>query len=63
MAWPGPSGAVGWAVGADLPVKVFHVTDRPRGDLPADVTYDGKFRVDFAGSVMLLRPRPIDAAD
>ncbi len=45
-------------VGDRLPVKVFHLTNKPQEQLPADVTYDGKFHVDFAGSVRLLQPEP-----
>src|SRR4051812_3500925 len=44
-------------VGTDLLVKVFHLTDRPYDQLPADVTFDGKFKVDFAASVRLLHPQ------
>ena len=43
-------------VGDELLVKVFHLTDSPYDQLPADVTFDGKFKVDFAASVRLLHP-------
>ena len=43
-------------VGNLLRVKVFHVTDQAGDALPLDVTQGGRFKVDFAGSVKLLRP-------
>jgi hypothetical protein len=47
-------------VGDRLRVKVFRVVDVPQEQLPADVTFDGKFHVDFAGSVGLLQPQPAE---
>ena len=44
-------------VGDELLVKVFHLTDGLYDQLPADVTFDGKFKVDFAASVSLLHPQ------
>jgi hypothetical protein len=41
-------------VGDSLQVRVFRLVDLPQDQLPADVTFDGKFRVDFAGSANLL---------
>lgn len=41
-------------VGEVFRVKIFYITDVPYTDLPADVTYGGKFKVDFAGSAELL---------
>jgi hypothetical protein len=50
-------------VGDSLTVKVFHLIDQAQSTPPPDVTYGGKFKVDFAGSVKLLRPKPAgDAA-
>ncbi len=49
-------------VGDSLAVKVFHLTDQAQSTLPADVTFGGKFKVDFAGSVKLLRPKPAGGA-
>jgi hypothetical protein len=43
-------------VGDELLVKVFHLTDCPYDQLPADVTFGGRFKVDFAVSVRLLHP-------
>lgn len=43
-------------VGDELFVKVYHLTDCPYDQLPADVTFQGKFNVDFAASVRLLDP-------
>jgi hypothetical protein len=45
-------------VGGSLKVKVFKVVDHTYETPPADVTFDGKFRVDFAASVRLLQPAP-----
>jgi ribosomal protein S1 len=47
-------------VGDSLRVKVFRVIDDPREQLPLDMTDCGKFRVDFAASVILLQPDPAD---
>ncbi len=41
-------------VGGLFRIKVFHVTDVPYEQLPLDVTCNGKFSVDFAGSASLL---------
>ena len=45
-------------VGQKLRAKVFHITESSDEPLPADVTFDGKFRVDFAASFALLQPKP-----
>lgn len=45
-------------IGEFLTIKVFHLTDQAQDFLPLDVTYGGRFKVDFAGSVRLLRPGP-----
>ena len=49
-------------VGDSLTVEVFHLTDQAGDALPFDVTYGGRFKVDFAGSVKLLQPKPSPAA-
>ncbi len=47
-------------VGQKLRAKVFHITESSDEPLPADVTFDGKFQVDFAASFALLQPKPED---
>ena len=47
-------------VGDKLRVKVFRVIDGPQEQLPLDITFGGKFRVDFAASVILLQPDPAE---
>jgi len=42
-------------VGQRLKAKVFHITESSDEPLPADVTFDGKFQVDFAASFALLQ--------
>jgi ribosomal protein S1 len=43
-------------VGDEIRVKVIHLTDCPYDQLLADVTFEGKFKVDFAASIRLLHP-------
>jgi hypothetical protein len=45
-------------VGHPLRVKVFRLVQEPQEQLPLDVTYGGRIKVDFAASVKLLQLRP-----
>lgn len=43
-------------VGDEIPVKVFHIVEGSKEPPSADVTYNGKFNVDFAGSIREVHP-------
>jgi hypothetical protein len=45
-------------VGDRLRVKVFRVVRESQEQLPLDVTFGGRIKVDFAASVKLLRSKP-----